>query len=563
MQAAREIEISGSDPWISILGSGAGLELLEQRIVEHARQHDRRRHLAVRTRECDRAAPVVSRAGKGRTRTARTSARHSSCTRSAGRDAPGRGSRTSSGSWSESSGGRLGCSYLVKYPKADGRCRRGRARNRQRAGNSRRECAAGKRTRASRLLRCLHCPWATSLSYSALVTDELAALFAAGPDPERSRARSERVLEAAAARDSARLERARAERPEALGRVLRALCGTAPFLAATLAQRPELFFELVEDDLSRPRSARGLSRAARRCADGASRSRSSAATLRRFKYAELARITRARPATSSCPRRAAEETLRELSHLAEALLAARARALARRDVERELGPPRWRDADGRDYALRFWCSASGKLGGEELNYSSDVDLDLRATRARPPTAEPLAGGPGGRDRRRVLRALARRFGRLVGRARRPRASSTASTSTCAPRARSGPLVLSSDALLAVLRRLGRDLGEGRLHEGAAGRRRPALRLEPRARDRPDDLPLGDGLRGRRAIREMKERIERERAQRGRLRRQDSAPAASATSSSSPRRCSSCTAGAFRRCASARRRARSRRSPRSA
>ena len=86
------------------------------------------------------------------------------------------------------------------------------------------------------------------------MTPAEALLFEGGPEPERSAARAERVINAAQQRDAARFARAWAERAAEVARALRALCATAPFLAATLVREPELFFALVEDDLAAPRT---------------------------------------------------------------------------------------------------------------------------------------------------------------------------------------------------------------------------------------------------------------------------------------------------------------------
>ncbi|MGA2052826.1 MAG: hypothetical protein ABSH19_05890 [Opitutales bacterium] len=66
------------------------------------------------------------------------------------------------------------------------------------------------------------------------------------------------------------------------------------------------------------------------------------------------------------------ETLRELSLLAELVLR-EALAMTRESWERRLGTP-WDEATGA--AARFCVLALGKLGGEEINFCSDVDLIL-------------------------------------------------------------------------------------------------------------------------------------------------------------------------------------------
>ncbi len=149
------------------------------------------------------------------------------------------------------------------------------------------------------------------------------------------------------------------------------LAGAAPFLVPHLVRHPDWLARLAADDLAAPRPADVFRArlAAALARDGAD----PAAALRRFKYYELARLTArdlwAPPGDSA----ATEAVLRELSHLADALLDAALGLALAREVARS-GPPEWRGADGAPVTPRFTVLGMGKLGGEELNYSSDVDL---------------------------------------------------------------------------------------------------------------------------------------------------------------------------------------------
>lgn len=67
------------------------------------------------------------------------------------------------------------------------------------------------------------------------------------------------------------------------------------------------------------------------------------------------------------------ETTEEISNLADAILEVSYRHL-RKDMERRYGVPQQVDADGKHRACSFAVVALGKLGGQELNYSSDIDL---------------------------------------------------------------------------------------------------------------------------------------------------------------------------------------------
>jgi [glutamine synthetase] adenylyltransferase / [glutamine synthetase]-adenylyl-L-tyrosine phosphorylase len=89
-------------------------------------------------------------------------------------------------------------------------------------------------------------------------------------------------------------------------------------------------------------------------------------SIRRYRRRELLRIgyndiVRAMPL---------EIVTRDLSHLAEACVEAAYR-LARKHADERHGPPAGPDSQT---PARFVVLALGKLGGEELNYSSDIDL---------------------------------------------------------------------------------------------------------------------------------------------------------------------------------------------
>ncbi|HEV2299500.1 MAG TPA: hypothetical protein VGR72_13415 [Candidatus Acidoferrales bacterium] len=67
------------------------------------------------------------------------------------------------------------------------------------------------------------------------------------------------------------------------------------------------------------------------------------------------------------------ETTLELSDLADVLIERTLRVSAQR-LENEFGIPQWKDAAGQIASARLTVLSLGKLGGQELNYSSDVDL---------------------------------------------------------------------------------------------------------------------------------------------------------------------------------------------
>src|SRR5262249_17966219 len=152
--------------------------------------------------------------------------------------------------------------------------------------------------------------------------------------------------------------------PGALQLVAR-LGGTSQFLADTLRRRPTLFSWLLEPGTLRQWLARQL--AARVC--------QSASPLHPppgrwnapppLKYRQLLRIGR-RDILGDAD---LTVTTEELSNLADVCLAA-AWLWAEEDLHRRYGEPRAEDGTPTGFAV----IGMGKLGGSELNYSSDIDL---------------------------------------------------------------------------------------------------------------------------------------------------------------------------------------------
>jgi glutamate-ammonia-ligase adenylyltransferase len=239
----------------------------------------------------------------------------------------------------------------------------------------------------------------------------VAETLARGPEPERTSRLAGEVLAAARRMDGPRLAALERERTEVLARVLFACCGAAPFLAGWLRREPAWLFALGEDrDLAhtRPRDVLEARLAAALAEAG---DRDPASALRRFKYGELARITVRDCSEEWVPEERVGDTLAELSWLAEVLLS-RTLALEADRLAEEAGPPIWRDASGTSRRLAFAVLGLGKLGGGELNYSSDVDL-VYVYESPPPDAAPLADGPQDLTPREYFERLATRFGRQV------------------------------------------------------------------------------------------------------------------------------------------------------
>jgi len=91
--------------------------------------------------------------------------------------------------------------------------------------------------------------------------------------------------------------------------------------------------------------------------------------LRGFKYREFLRLT----VRDLLGRSELAETTQELSDIAEAALEAALR-VASRHLDKKYGPPVYTTPDGQTVRCPFTVIAMGKLGGLDLNYSSDIDL---------------------------------------------------------------------------------------------------------------------------------------------------------------------------------------------
>ncbi len=156
-------------------------------------------------------------------------------------------------------------------------------------------------------------------------------------------------------------------------RLLHLLCtilGNSPALAQTLIRDPYLIYWLAEE----PVLTRRPSRAEMARALGAQLANVQALdlkleALRRYKRREMLRI-----AVRDLLRLAGvRETTAALSDLAQVLIEA-AYQCVDAELRRRYGMPMHRDRFGRLIQTGFAVIAMGKLGGGELNYSSDVDL---------------------------------------------------------------------------------------------------------------------------------------------------------------------------------------------
>lgn len=246
------------------------------------------------------------------------------------------------------------------------------------------------------------------------------------PDPDTARRHVPGVLHACRG-DALRV--AWDDRPELLCKLAATLCGGAPFFAAILERQPDWLPALSDDALSAERTAGEYAERLSAAMAGVDGAGAAAAALRRFKYYELARITVRDLCCDLVPLDNTDEILRELSHLADALLQ-ESLACAERIVTGADRQPPPRE--------RFAVIGMGKLGSEELNYSSDVDLVYVCE-------DPVAGADRESYTNEYYTRVAEEFGRLVRR-------NTADgflyrvDLELRPEGKAGPLVVSAETL---------------------------------------------------------------------------------------------------------------------
>ncbi len=195
-------------------------------------------------------------------------------------------------------------------------------------------------------------------------SSEWKKLAQASADPVGAR----RFLDALAAAAPAQLEKLPADSQ----RVLVTLLGGSPALGNLLLAHPE-WLPLIEfDRIQHPRRAQGFQREVDALLAPRLPARDYAgalAELRRFKERELLRIA----ARDLARLGDVVEITRELSDMADVCLDA-VLQICLRQLGEKFGRPFHQDAAGRWQPTAFCVIGLGKLGGQELNYSSDVDL---------------------------------------------------------------------------------------------------------------------------------------------------------------------------------------------
>jgi glutamate-ammonia-ligase adenylyltransferase len=190
-----------------------------------------------------------------------------------------------------------------------------------------------------------------------------AIAFAPVPERVRHALQQLRMGRTATALDSADAEQAR---------ILGALWSGSEWAAEWLGKHPEWLDTLSPQNLAHPRRVRGMQGEIDACFAPLLESASYAEALtklRQFKLREMIRIA----ARDLARLAATAEIILEISNVADVCLSAVLR-LCWRQLTSRFGSPFEQDANGQWRETKFCVLGMGKLGGQELNYSSDVDV---------------------------------------------------------------------------------------------------------------------------------------------------------------------------------------------
>ncbi len=146
--------------------------------------------------------------------------------------------------------------------------------------------------------------------------------------------------------------------------------GSSQFLSDIVVRQPQLFEWLLEPGvLQRPKAKEELAEEARRVVAAAPSPERKWTALRRYKSQEILRIG----LQDLVGRQNLVGVTEELSNLAEVILGT-AYDMCRGDLVRRYGVPRLVREAERGRECGFVILGLGKLGGRELNFSSDIDL---------------------------------------------------------------------------------------------------------------------------------------------------------------------------------------------
>jgi len=189
------------------------------------------------------------------------------------------------------------------------------------------------------------------------------------------------------------------------------LCGSSPFLVNLMYKSPEIVRWLfLEDGIDLCRSAEEMQAAVQDTVDESADFTALQKSLRCFKRNEIVRIA-ARDLNGLAP---IEEVMRELADLASSTLQV-AYQVCRRCLIRDHGLPMVTDDSSAAHEAEMTVIGMGKLGGCELNFSSDIDIIYFYESDKGETAG-VGSGSGGRKGVISLHAFFNKLGEMISKA---------------------------------------------------------------------------------------------------------------------------------------------------
>ena len=190
------------------------------------------------------------------------------------------------------------------------------------------------------------------------------------------------------------------------------LCGSSPFLVNLMYKAPETVSWLfLENGIALARSAEEMLRAVQATVDESTDFIALQKALRSFKRSEIVRIA-ARDLNGLAP---LEEVMRELADLASATLQV-AYQVCRRCLISDHGVPLLAGVEAVPREAAFTVIGMGKLGGRELNFSSDIDIIYFYESDNGETGGVASGTNGSRKGVISLHAFFNKLGEMIGRA---------------------------------------------------------------------------------------------------------------------------------------------------
>ncbi|MSR64871.1 MAG: bifunctional [glutamate--ammonia ligase]-adenylyl-L-tyrosine phosphorylase/[glutamate--ammonia-ligase] adenylyltransferase [Verrucomicrobiae bacterium] len=195
------------------------------------------------------------------------------------------------------------------------------------------------------------------------IADRFFGLAAASPDPDRALLNLERFL---TARDTGK-----GKTPPLPLELLVRVFSISQALSNVLVHWPELADWLsAKGTLDKPKEKPALARELKVCLEPRTENREPRTEVRRFKRRELLRIG----VRDLMNLASLEETTLEVSNLADVCVS-QIHRLAYDDLVRQFGTPMFQiDENSKPHRADFCVIGMGKLGGQELNYSSDIDV---------------------------------------------------------------------------------------------------------------------------------------------------------------------------------------------